>query len=57
MDSGNLSVTQRVLVAVLNTNDPPSDIILPRGITVIENEKVIPLKYTPREGRIARSLD
>lgn len=40
VDSGNLSVTQCLTLSVVDNNDPPSDIVLPQGVCVTENQKV-----------------
>ena len=39
-DSGNDSLTQGVVVSVLDVNDPPSGIVLPQGTEIAENTKV-----------------
>lgn len=50
MDSGNLSVTQHLLVDVLDTNDPPTDVVLPQGVFVTENQQASKMKcYPPKK--------
>ena len=39
-DSGNQSLTQRVVVSVLDVNDAPTAIVLPQGTAIAENTKV-----------------
>ena len=39
-DSGNDSLTQGVVVSVLDVNDAPSGIMLPQGTEIAENTKV-----------------
>lgn len=40
-DSGNDTLTQLVVINVLDMNDAPSGIVLPSGIVIAENAKVI----------------
>lgn len=39
-DSGNDSLTQEVVVSILDVNDAPSGIVLPQGTEIAENTKV-----------------
>ena len=39
-DSGNHSLTQGVVVSILNVNDAPTGIVLPQGTAIAENTKV-----------------
>ena len=39
-DSGNQSLTQGVVVSVLDVNDAPTGILLPQGTAIAENTKV-----------------
>ena len=40
VDKGNASLTQEIVVRVLDMNDPPSGILLSSGASVAENSKV-----------------
>lgn len=39
-DSGNQTLTQGVVVSVLDVNDAPTGIVLPQGTAIAENTKV-----------------
>ena len=39
-DSGNQSLTQGVVISVLDVNDAPTGIVLPQGTAIAENTKV-----------------
>ena len=39
-DSGNQSLTQEVVVSILDVNDAPTGIVLPQGTAIAENTKV-----------------
>ena len=39
-DSGNQSLTQGVVVSILDVNDAPTGIVLPQGKAITENTKV-----------------
>ena len=39
-DSGNQSLTQEVVVSILDVNDAPTGIVLPQGTAIAENSNV-----------------